>query len=457
MNIDDARLAPLPGAGGLACRFPGIVLFCAARTPEEAVADLIGRCRQASAAPAPGTPLARQLAGLLATSEPSAIPPFAVAARTADGIAVLLHGNVDVEVTGDGADQLLSAATSVTWVDRLLVGELTALVVRPTEAKVEEGSADVDLIEGVVAASGLRLESRGEGLVPFDAASVVALAVAPSELGPASGAVAPLTAAQPPAADALAARSSAEGAWLPGLEPIKSDPPTTDLPADPTFGEFEPPPDPSPSGEDVAPVPDDVQFESVLLHEDHADHDHEDTGRSRPPLPVEPDPAEIRSAESQAGEVIVQGVLCSRRHFNDPRSRFCSSCGISMVHQTSNPTPGPRPPLGVIVFEDGTTYSLSANYVLGRQPDLDPRVARGDALPMVIEDSGRTVSRAHAELRLVDWEVHFVHLSKTNGSFVWEARSEQWLPVTDQPVVLAPGTRIALGRRTAVFESALVR
>jgi pSer/pThr/pTyr-binding forkhead associated (FHA) protein len=149
--------------------------------------------------------------------------------------------------------------------------------------------------------------------------------------------------------------------------------------------------------------------------------------------------------------------MCSRGHFNDPRSRFCSSCGISMVHQTQNLVPGPRPPLGVIVFEDGTTYSLSASYVVGRQPDSSSRVQSGEALPLTLEDSERTISRVHAELRLQDWDVHFVNLSSTNGSFVWDSGNEEWLPVTDQPVVLTPGTRISFGRRTAVFESALVR
>jgi hypothetical protein len=152
-----------------------------------------------------------------------------------------------------------------------------------------------------------------------------------------------------------------------------------------------------------------------------------------------------------------RGSCALAGHFNDPRSRYCSSCGISMVHLTQNLVPGPRPPLGVLVFEDGTTYSLSSSYVIGRQPDIDPRVVRGEVLPLVLEDDDRTVSRVHAELRLRDWDVHFVNLSTTNGSFVWDPPSGQWVPVSDQPVVLAPGARVAMGHRVAVFESPLVR
>ena len=438
MNIDDARLAPVPGDVGLACRFPGVILFCGARAPEDAVADLIDRCRRAASSPAPGGPLARQLAGVLALEETLTLPPFAMAARTEAGLALLVHGSVDVDVTGEGGVETLSGSASITWVDRLLTGNHTAVVMHPTGTAVGRPAPDVDLVEGVVAASGLRL-------VPLD------VATAPS---PSAG----------PDAETVGVRSRAgHGAQVterpnggpPPEQPASASDAPDPLPS-PTLGmPSVPPPDPTPSDEDDGPLLlEDVEFESVLLTPQP-----EDTGVSerREPLPVDPDPAEIRTAESGIGEVIVQGVQCSRRHFNDPRSRFCSSCGISMVHETHNPVPGPRPPLGVIVFEDGTTYSLSSDYVVGRQPELDPRVLRGEALPLVLEDSGRTVSRAHAELRLVEWDVHFVNLSGTNGSFVWDTASGQWVRVTDRPVLLTPGTRIAMGRRTAVFESALVR
>lgn len=179
----------------------------------------------------------------------------------------------------------------------------------------------------------------------------------------------------------------------------------------------------------------------------------------REALPVETDPAEVRQPDANVtSEVQVQGVICSRGHFNDPRSRFCSSCGISMVQNTQILTQGPRPPLGVMVFEDGATFSLSSDYVVGRQPDVSDLVQQGLALPLPVDDPERSISRAHAELRLVDWDVHLVNLSGTNGSFVWDENGQQWVPIPEgQSVVLTPGMRVALGRRSAVFESSLVR
>ncbi len=186
--------------------------------------------------------------------------------------------------------------------------------------------------------------------------------------------------------------------------------------------------------------------------------DDED-GEEREALPVELDPAEVRQTDNpMTEEVLVQGVICSRGHFNDPRSRFCSSCGISMVQNTQILTQGPRPPLGVMVFEDGATFSLSSDYVVGRQPDVHELVQQGLALPLPVDDPERSISRAHAELRLVDWDVHLVNLSGTNGSFVWDENGQTWIPIPEgQSVVLTPGMRVALGRRSAVFESSLVR
>ena len=38
----------------------------------------------------------------------------------------------------------------------------------------------------------------------------------------------------------------------------------------------------------------------------------------------------------------------------------------------------PRPPLGVLVFDDGTRVTLDGDYVLGREPVLDFDVMAGE-------------------------------------------------------------------------------
>ena len=66
----------------------------------------------------------------------------------------------------------------------------------------------------------------------------------------------------------------------------------------------------------------------------------------------------------------VRGVYCKNRHFNDPRQLFCAVCGINMVQQTPVLVNGVRPPLGVVVLDDGSVFQLDTPYLLGRDPEL---------------------------------------------------------------------------------------
>ena len=99
----------------------------------------------------------------------------------------------------------------------------------------------------------------------------------------------------------------------------------------------------------------------------------------------------------------VHGILCSRGHMNDPKARFCAVCGISMVHQTHNLVSGPRPPLGVIVLDDGSSFSLDHDYVIGRDPESSDLVQRGQARPLLIVDPTSQMSRVHARILLREW------------------------------------------------------
>jgi len=168
---------------------------------------------------------------------------------------------------------------------------------------------------------------------------------------------------------------------------------------------------------------------------------------ARPPLPV-------ASAAPAPARPRVLGILCSRGHFNDPQAYYCDHCGISMVHQTHNLVEGDRPSLGFLVFDDGATYTLEQDYVVGREPDGDPRLADGSARALLLDDAARTVSRVHAEVRLDGWRVTVVDRGSTNGSFVWVAATGSWQRLTpDVPVALEPGQHASFGQRAFRFES----
>ena len=164
-------------------------------------------------------------------------------------------------------------------------------------------------------------------------------------------------------------------------------------------------------------------------------------------LPVEvtrSQPASDRSA------VVVEGVLCSSEHFNDPEARACRQCGISLDQQPRSVLRRQRPPLGVLVFDDGTRVTLDGDYVLGREPVLDFDVMAGRARPLRISDPEGTVSRLHLRVSLVGWQVEVSDLGSANGS-VLRAPGEERTLAPFEPIVLEPGTRIGIGHRSMQY------
>ena len=158
-------------------------------------------------------------------------------------------------------------------------------------------------------------------------------------------------------------------------------------------------------------------------------------------------------APEGAEPVMVEGVLCARNHFNDPDVAYCRQCGIGMVQQTRRTQLGQRPPLGVLLLDDGTAFTLDRDYVLGREPVLDGDVASGLARPLRITDPNGTVGRVHLRVSLVGWQVTVRDLGSVNGSVVYrEAGGEDKLS-PHESVVVAPGTRIGIGRRTLQYLS----
>jgi len=172
----------------------------------------------------------------------------------------------------------------------------------------------------------------------------------------------------------------------------------------------------------------------------------------RPPLPPAAEPAV--AGPSAAAEPMIMGAYCKNGHFDDPEARFCAVCGISMNQQTLTPRLGPRPPLGLLLLDTGAVLQLDTDYVIGREPELDPSVVSGDARPLSIPDGTGTLSRVHAQIQLVDWNVLLTDLGSANGTRVrppGDSVAEQLTPRV--PVVLRPGSRVDLGGRRLHYES----
>jgi hypothetical protein len=151
---------------------------------------------------------------------------------------------------------------------------------------------------------------------------------------------------------------------------------------------------------------------------------------------------------------IVQGVYCKNGHFDDPEALFCAICGISMNQQTLVPRPGERPPLGVLLLDDGSVFQLDTDYVIGREPSLDASVAEGTARPLRISDETGIVSRVHARVHLEGWRVLVTDLGSANGTRVLLPGQPADQPLVPQvPIVLATGSQVDLGGRGFRYES----
>jgi hypothetical protein len=190
-------------------------------------------------------------------------------------------------------------------------------------------------------------------------------------------------------------------------------------------------------------------FSASLLEEDEEE-------AAREPLPVlttEQPPAAL-AEEPEDARPKVKGFLCSRGHLNDPRALFCNLCGIRMAERTGVFIEGVRPPLGLLVFDNGATVSLDMDYLLGREPETDDRVRSGGLRPLLVVDQTGGVSRHHAEIRLEGWDVLLLDTGSANGTLVAPAGAPSWSSlVPGQPVRLTPGMAVRMGSRQFTFES----
>lgn len=176
------------------------------------------------------------------------------------------------------------------------------------------------------------------------------------------------------------------------------------------------------------------------------------TTQSRPALSI----AGTEEAEPEAPQEeaeLIEGVNCIRGHFNHPAARFCAHCGISMVQQTAALVSGVRPPLGLLVFSNGRTLALDADYVLGRDPSGDQVVLDGSARPFQLDDPDQTLSRVHLEISLVGWDANVIDRDSANGTFLRREDGEWERLAPGQPSLLAPGSQVRIGPHELTFDS----
>lgn len=394
-----AAVRTVPGTGLVASCGEGVILIATGdpgqdltrRTLLETFTDVCSAGR-----PDLGM-LSRRLIACVISLPPSDVPSFGAVATSARGLDLVLVGDVVASWPAGDGSTALSGRQSANWVEHLVPAEVDWLALMLAGAATSAHPL-TDLREGVALGDGVLVELR------------------------------------------------------PGAAPEPGDDveQVTEEDADFDTAERAPLPDPLPREpiEEKQPLP----FDSVSLFGDDGEG-----VEAREPLPVagSADEPLDHVPEIAAEPAEVRGVRCFRGHFNHPNARYCAVCGAGFDQGISRVADfGPRPPLGVLVIDDGSAFVLDADYVAGREPELDAAVAAGAARALTLVDQERSVSRMHADIKLDGWEVVVSDRGSANGTFVLLPGAEQWsrLP-PGQPFRLPPGARVGLGRRSLLFES----
>jgi hypothetical protein len=384
-------------------------------TQRHAVDELLRSCAEAGDPGDTGDPgdpgplrdrrLVDRLARLVTQDTTHRLPGFAAVVGRGDGLLVMTHGPVPVLV--DGRDQGFSSATGpLEWVERSVAATFTSLSIGQVgetpagtvgDSQGHPGAAlALDLVDGSVPAGGVTLHLAGG----TGGSSTGALH--------ASAGVAPAGAAGRSAASMTVLRAAPQTRVV-SLAPRPGDP-----------------------------------------------------SRTRSPLPVgapgrggsgHATEAPGATVLADAGPVLVTGVVCTCGELNSPDAEACPACGAPL-DRTLPRRSGPRPPLGILITDDGRVFTLTDDVVVGREPAQAAEVRSGRARPLVLRDTDQSTSRVHAEIRLSGWRVDVVDRGSSNGTFLSRSGpAGPWLPVPQgDGLALAPGDRLRLGKRELLFD-----
>ncbi|MEU2036576.1 FHA domain-containing protein [Nocardia amamiensis] len=338
------------------------------------------------------------------------------------GVAIFLHGAITAVLADDGSVEQYRGSDAAFTVDRVagVPARAVALFVDDAKGRVPELPPERGigwLVEGVAQAGGAIVWSDGaRGRVP------------------ASG-----RASRP---ESMRRR--------PEAPPL----PTARIEHEPPAESERQHPEPQHSVDRSAPS---IEMHTGESEQAPIDPHHEPTQLGGTNPAPRPDPELQRRLEATARAtaltVKVMGFKCARAHPTDPRAAFCTVCGMP-VDQTQPLIEVVRPPLGMLILDDGMTYMLAADAVIGRDPEHSAAAERG-LVPLRIDDASGGMSRAHAEIRLVNWDVTVVDRGSTNGTRTRLPGYRDWMRLApNQSMVLVPGAEIMLGNRVLRFELA---
>lgn len=418
---------PMSGIG-LAMRQGDLILACT----ETGVGAVVSAFADVVAAGGDGRMLVRRIAAILADDFAGEVAACAACGPTRDGrLAVLVYGAARAVIDADESPAL-SGDQDIAAICRLIPQPIGALRLELPGAATADPRTRLDV--GVVVAAGVSIAFSGGLPTPPPAVPAPARRPKPRAAAPEAPSI-PVTVVptRPPAAHQMppAAHQMAHAAS--GGETQHVDAPRGRRPA--AWG--------GTSEHPVVPMPVSLSEQPMRL-----------PTLARPAAPVNGRPAPGRTASGpRTPTPVVRGLGCAAGHFNDPRLAYCAVCGTSMTAASSHELEGDRPPLGVLLLDLGGTFVLDGDVVIGREPEVDHDVMSGLAHPLILDEPAQRVSRRHARITVIDWDVFVVDLGSTNGTRL-QRPDESPMRIPVQALTpITPGTIIWIADRWIRYES----
>jgi hypothetical protein len=462
------KLEVLTGPG-LVARYDEVAVWAGPQASPALQVHLVNEAQRTSKGPNGGDQLASSLIAILQRGDPEPQAPFAVVGPGANGLTLFLHGPVQAWDSG----RWLAPQPVPGWIVTS-IGRPWPLIILPYGASPPPQSQQgnpLDLVAGSVPGSGFVMlrPPVADGQMAAAPQAVATPQPAPAgyeaPAGSAAGgaAIGAMAGAGPGAVGAggvgLGAGGAGTGAALGAAAGMAAGAAIFGEPGVQQTGTQQVPPQAGPAAQPQTEVvaaagaavaaPDisaagagsggtAVDLRSVF-------------GAGRPPLAL----ATAAALSYVPGQPEVMGVLCELGHFNHPRVTNCLRCG-RLVPPGTPQIKGPRPPVGVLLADDGSIWALSRGCLIGAEPSSAPEVQSGASEAIVMKaGASHAMAPVQAEVQIRDWSAYLVDRGAEGGSWLQGPAAQTWEQLGRyEQRELANGSHVSCGGRVLTYLSA---
>lgn len=414
---------------GLVARFADIAVWAGPQATPALQAHLVSEAAKASQGPNGGDQLANSFISVLQRGDPEPQTPFAVVGPGPNGLTLFLHGPVQAWDSGRWLAPQPVPGWMVTSIGRPWPLIILAYGAQPPPPSPQGNP--FDLARGAVPGAGFVLLRPADAVPPPQSSAPVPGGASP---GPVFGS---------------GAGANYTGGPQSGANPLSGGPPTG----------FRPGPEPGP-GSALGTAQGTPTFSPTPVPAPPASAAPQAQGSfldlrsvTVPYRPSLPSAAEWQGP-SEFNRPNVLGVNCQQGHFNHPRATSCARCGRPIPPGTPQLS-GRRPPIGVLLADDGSLWSLGQGCLIGSEPANAPEVQAGALQPIALRaGTNHTMAPVHAEIQVRDWDAYLVDRGPEGGTFMQAPSDQSWRQLgRGEQRPLAGGSHISCGGRVLTFLS----